>query len=191
MFSWQGGEPTLLGLDFFLRVVKLEQKHKKPSQRIENDLQTNGTLLTEEWCQFLKSHRFLVGLSIDGPRNLHDAYRVTAGGEPTFDKVFASAKLLKKHGVKFNTLTVVNRLNVKRPLNVYRFLTREIGSTYVQLIPCVEPKEFRTTAPQHWDPADLPVIGTPAARPGTPGAIVTDWSVLPRRLRRLSLQGLR
>jgi uncharacterized protein len=177
VFSWQGGEPTLLGLDFFRRVVELEQKHKKPHQRIENDLQTNGTLLTEEWCQFLKAHRFLVGLSIDGPRNLHDAYRVTAGGEPTFDKVFAAAKLLKKHGVKFNTLTVVNRLNVKRPLDVYRFLTREIGSTYVQFIPCVEPKDFRTTAPQHWDAADLPVIGTPAARPGSPDSIVTDWSV--------------
>jgi uncharacterized protein len=151
VFSWQGGEPTLLGLDFFRKVVALEEKHKKPGQRIENDLQTNGTLLDEEWRQFLKSHHFLVGLSIDGPRSLHDAYRVTKGGEPTFDKVFAAAKLLKKHGVKFNTLTVVNRLNVKRPLDVYRFLTREVGSTYVQLIPCVEPKDFRTTAPQRWD----------------------------------------
>ena len=113
VFSWQGGEPTLLGLDFFRKVVELEEKHKKPGQRIENDLQTNGTLLDEEWCRFLKTHRFLVGLSIDGPRNLHDAYRVTKGGEPTFDKVFAAAKLLKKHGVKFNTLTVVNRLNVE------------------------------------------------------------------------------
>ena len=179
VFSWQGGEPTLLGLDFFRKVVELEEKHKKPNQRIENDLQTNGTLLNEEWCEFLKSHRFLVGLSIDGPRNLHDAYRVTKGGEPTFDKVFAAAKLLKKHGVKFNTLTVVNRLNVKRPLDVYRFLTREIGSTYVQLIPCVEPKDFRTTAPQHWDAEKLPVIGTPAAKPGSADSIVTDWSVDP------------
>ena len=179
VFSWQGGEPTLLGLDFFRKVVELEEKHKKPGQRIENDLQTNGTLLNEEWCQFLKSHRFLVGLSIDGPRDLHDAYRVTKGGGPTFDKVFAAAKLLKKRGVKFNTLTVVNRLNVKRPLDVYRFLTREVGSTYVQLIPCIEPKDFRTTAPQRWDAEKLPAIGTPAAKPGSPDSIVTDWSVDP------------
>jgi uncharacterized protein len=179
VFSWQGGEPTLLGLDFFRKVVELEEKHKKPNQRIENDLQTNGTLLNEEWCRFLKIHRFLVGLSIDGPRDLHNTYRVTKGGEPTFDKVFAAVKLLKKHGVKFNTLTVVNRLNVKRPLDVYRFLTREVGSTYVQLIPCVEPIDFRTTAPQRWDPANLPMIGTPPAKPGSPGSIVTDWSVDP------------
>ncbi|MCE5267368.1 MAG: anaerobic sulfatase maturase [Planctomycetaceae bacterium] len=179
VFSWQGGEPTLLGLDFLRKVVELEEKHRKPHQRIENDLQTNGTLLDEEWCRFLRRHCFLVGLSIDGPRNLHDAYRVTKGGEPTFNKVFAAAKLLRKHGVKFNTLTVVNRLNVKRPLDVYRFLTREIGSTYVQLIPCVEPKEFRTVAPQHWNPAALPVMGTPGARPGSPDSIVTDWSVDP------------
>lgn len=177
VFSWQGGEPTLLGLDFFRKVVELEEKHKKPGQRIENDLQTNGTLLNEGWCSFLKAHRFLVGLSIDGPRDLHDAFRVTKGGGPTFDRVFATAKLLKKHGVTFNTLTVVNRLNVKRPLDVYRFLTREIGSTYVQLIPCVEPKDFRTTAPQRWDAQKIPVIGTSTAKPGSPDSVVTDWSV--------------
>lgn len=179
VFSWQGGEPTLLGLDFFRKVIALEEKHKKPGQRIENDLQTNGTLLDEQWCQFLKANRFLVGLSIDGPRSLHDAYRVTKGGEPTFDKVFAAAKLLKRHGVKFNTLTVVNRLNVKRPLDVYRFLTREVGSTYVQLISCVEPKDFHSTAPQRWDSANLPIIGTPPSKPGSPDSIVTDWSVDP------------
>lgn len=179
VFSWQGGEPTLLGLDFFRKVVDLEEKYKPAHQRIENDLQTNGTLLTEEWCRFLKQHNFLVGLSIDGPRALHDAYRVTKGGEPTFHKVMASARLLKKHGVQFNTLTVVNRLNAKRPLDVYRFLTREVGSRYVQFIPCVEPKDFHTTAPQHWDPANLPVVGTPAARPGTLESVVTDWSVDP------------
>ena len=177
--TWQGGEPTLLGLDFFRKVVALEKKYCPQSKHIENVLQTNGTLLDEKWCQFLKSHRFLVGLSIDGPRDLHDAYRVTKGGGPTFDKVFAAAKLLKKRGVKFNTLTVVNRLNVKRPLDVYRFLTREVGSTYLQLIPCVEPKDFRTTAPQRWDTEKLPVIGTPAAKPGSPDSIVTDWSVDP------------
>ncbi len=179
VFSWQGGEPTLLGLDFFRKVVQLESRYKKPHQRIENDLQTNGTLLDEQWCRFLRQNNFLVGLSIDGPRTLHNAYRVTRNGEPTFSKVIASARLLKKHGVNFNTLTVVNRINARRPLDVYRFLTREVGSQYVQFIPCVEPQDFRTTAPQHWDPARLPVVGSPAARPGSPDSVVTDWSVDP------------
>ena len=94
VFSWQGGEPTLLGLEFFHRVVELEQKYKKPSQRIENDLQTNGTLLNDEWGAFLTQHGFLVGLSRDGPAELHDAYRITKGGKPTFDKVFAASQML-------------------------------------------------------------------------------------------------
>jgi len=179
VFSWQGGEPTLLGIDFFRKVVELEKKYKKANQRIENDLQTNGTLLTEEWCKFLNQNNFLVGLSIDGPKELHNTYRVTKGGEPTFDKVFAAAKMLKKYGVKFNTLTVVNRLNAKRPLDVYRFLTREIGSTYVQFIPCVEPKDFNTAAPQYWKIANMPVMGSPAAGPGSADSVVTDWSVDP------------
>lgn len=179
VFSWQGGEPTLLGLDFFRKVVELEKKYQPAHQRIENDLQTNGTLLTDEWCQFLRQNDFLVGLSIDGPKELHDQYRVTKGGQPTFDKVMGAVKLLRKHGVKFNTLTVVNRLNVRRPLDVYRFLRQEVGSTYLQFIPCVEPRNFQTTAPQHWDPENLPVMGSAAARPGTPESVVTDWSVDP------------
>src|SRR5512145_1179795 len=105
VFSWQGGEPSLLGLDFFRKVITLERKYAKPGQRIENDLQTNGTLITEEWCEFLKQNRFLVGLSIDGPQELHDRYRVTKGGQPTFDKVFNAAKLLQRYGIPFNTLT--------------------------------------------------------------------------------------
>jgi uncharacterized protein len=179
VFSWQGGEPTLLGIDFFRKVVELEKKYKKANQRIENDLQTNGTLLTEEWCKFLYENNFLVGLSIDGPKELHNTYRVTKSGEPTFDKVFAAAKMLKKHGVKFNTLTVVNRVNAKRPLDVYRFLRKEIGSTYIQFIPCVEPKDFHTAAPQFWKIANMPVIGSSAARPGSADSAVIDWSVDP------------
>ena len=179
VFSWQGGEPTLLGLDFFRRVVELERKYRPPGRRIENDLQTNGTLLDDAWCEFLRENGFLVGLSIDGPKELHDRYRVTRGGKPTFDTVFAAAMLMRKHGVRFNTLSVINRENARRPLDVYRFLTREIGSTYVQFIPCVEPRDFRTTAPQHWRPEALPVVGTPQARPGSPDSVVTDWSVDP------------
>jgi uncharacterized protein len=177
VFSWQGGEPTLRGLDFFRKVVALEAKYKKPNQRIENDLQTNGTLLNEDWARFLKEHNFLVGLSIDGPRELHDRYRVTKGGAPTFDKVYAAAMLLKKFGVKFNTLTCVNRFNAFKPLDVYRFLRRELNSTYLQFIPIVQIKSFETTAPQKWDDSRLPILGSPESRPDHPNSVVTDWSV--------------
>ena len=142
VFSWQGGEPTLLGLDFFRKVVELEQKYKKPNQRIENDLQTNGTLLNDEWGAFLKQHGFLVGLSLDGPKPLHDRYRVAKDGKPTFDKVFAAAQMLHRHAVPFNVLCVVNRVNAKRPLDVYRFLKNEIRPRQIQFIPCVEAKSI-------------------------------------------------
>ena len=105
VFSWQGGEPTLLGLEFFTEVVALEQKYKKPGQCVENDLQTNGTLLNDEWCAFLKQHGFLVGLSIDGPKELHDQYRVAKDGTATFDKVLAAAEMLHHHTVSFNALS--------------------------------------------------------------------------------------
>jgi uncharacterized protein len=179
VFSWQGGEPTLRGLDFFRRVVALQKKYAKSGQRIENDLQTNGVLLDESWVAFLKEHRFLVGLSIDGPRELHDHYRVNKGGAPTFDKVMAAANLLRKYGVRFNTLTCVHRFNASRPLDVYRFLRRELNSTYIQFIPIVQAKGFETTAPQHWDLARLPVVGSPQSRPDHPDSVVTDWSVDP------------
>ena len=179
VFSWQGGEPTLLGLDFFRKVVALEKKYAKPRQRIQNDLQTNGTLIDEEWCAFLKENRFLVGLSIDGPKDIHDGQRITTGGEPTFDKVVNAAKLLRRYEIPFNTLTCVHRFNARRPLDVYRFLRREIGSTYLQFIPIVEHKGFERTAPQTWKPDALPKIDDPEARPGNPNSIVTDWSVDP------------
>ena len=179
VFSWQGGEPMLRGLDFFRKVVALEKKHAKPGQRIENDLQTNGVLLNEEWARLLKEHRFLVGLSIDGPRELHDRFRMSKGGAPTFDQVVAAAKLLKRFGVPFNTLTCVHRFNASRPLDVYRFLRRELDSTFLQFIPVVQIKGFETTAPQTWDPARLPVLGSPEARPDHPDSVVTDWSVDP------------
>ena len=97
VFSWQGGEPTLLGLEFFEKVVALEHKYKRPNQRVENDLQTNGTLLNDDWCAFLRQNKFLVGLSIDGPQELHDRFRVDKGGQPTFNKVFAAAQILQSH----------------------------------------------------------------------------------------------
>jgi uncharacterized protein len=138
VFSWQGGEPTLLGIDSFRKVVALQAKYSKPGRKIENDIQTNGTLIDEEWCRFLKENRFLVGLSIDGPRDIHDRCRRDKNGSPSFDKVVAAARLLKKHGISFNTLTCIHRDNARRPLDVYRFLRREIESTYIQFIPIVE-----------------------------------------------------
>ena len=179
IFSWQGGEPTLLGLEFFRKAVALEKKHCPPHTRCENDLQTNGTLLDDEWCEFLKAENFLVGLSLDGPRKLHDAYRKDKAGNGTFDRVFRAARLLRKHGVSFATLSCVNRLTAKHPLDVYRFLRGEVGSKRMQFIPIVEPKNFRRTAPQHWPAEQMPVVGTSAARPGTTDSVVEDWSVDP------------
>jgi uncharacterized protein len=140
-FAWQGGEPTLLGLPFFQEAVALQRRYAG-GKRIENALQTNGTLLTADWCEFLRREGFLVGVSIDGPRALHDTFRVDRGRRPTFDRVMAGVQLLKTHGVEFNTLTVVNRENSKRPLEVYRFL-KEAGSGFMQFIPLVEQVEGR------------------------------------------------
>ena len=179
VFSWQGGEPTLLGQDFFRKVVVLQRKYKKAGQRIENHLQTNGTLLDEDWARFLKEHRFLVGLSIDGPRDIHDHYRITKRGAPTFDTVYAAAKVLRRFGVPFNTLTCVNRFRASRPLDDYRFTRRELGSTHLQFIPIVEIKGFEGTAPHTWDPAHLPVVGSREAHPDHPDSVVTPWSVDP------------
>ncbi len=136
--AWQGGEPTLMGLDFYRRAVALEKQYQKPGSTIQNTIQTNGTLLTDEWCEFFRVHNFLVGLSLDGPREMHDAFRVDKGGHPTFDKVLHAAQLLKRHNVDFNILTTVNAANADHPLEVYRFLRDEVGTTYIQLIPIVE-----------------------------------------------------
>ncbi|BFG73880.1 anaerobic sulfatase maturase [Paraburkholderia terrae] len=179
VFSWQGGEPTLMGLDFFRKVVRLQEKYKSAGQRIENNLQTNGTALDDAWCAFLKQHDFLVGLSIDGPRELHDAYRVSRSGKPTFDRVMRGLECIHRHGVAFNALAVINRLNARRPIDVYRFLTREVGATYLQFNPCVEARTFKQVAPQFWDEASIPVVGTERAKPGAADSVVTDWSVDP------------
>lgn len=135
-FAWQGGEPTLCGVDFFERVVALQRQHSN-GRAIENAIQTNGILLDERWCAFLAEHEFLVGLSLDGPEDLHDRYRVDRGGRPTFRAVMQALERLVRHRVAFNTLTVVNRENAKHPLDVYRFL-RDTGSGFIQFIPVVE-----------------------------------------------------
>lgn len=136
-FAFQGGEPTLIGLPYFEELVEKVQQYKLPHQQVSYSLQTNGTRLNEEWMAFLKKHNVLVGLSIDGPAELHDAYRVSKGGTPTHGKVMRALDLLQSHGVEYNTLTVINGLNSKHPLDVYRFL-KSTGSTFMQFIPIVE-----------------------------------------------------
>jgi serine-type anaerobic sulfatase-maturating enzyme len=167
-FAWQGGEPTLLGVDFFRKVVKLQEKYAG-GKSIHNALQTNGVLLDEEWAVFLAEHGFLVGISIDGPRELHDFYRVDKGNAPTFDRVMRGISRLKQHRVEFNTLTVVNRKNSTYPIEVYRFL-KEIGSGFMQFIPVVERKSAEP------DSNGLVLIQPSFAK----AAHVTDWSVEPQ-----------
>ena len=175
-FAWQGGEPTLLGVRFFRRVVELQQKHAR-GKRILNAIQTNGTLLDDEWCSFLHDNEFLVGLSLDGPRELHDAYRRDKQDRPSFDRVMRGLELMQKHRVEFNTLTVVNRLNAHHPLEVYSFL-KEIGSRFLQFIPLVErepPGEKGDTEAKHQLAGPPDLVG-PEAAPR-----VTDWSVEPEQ----------
>jgi uncharacterized protein len=136
--AWQGGEPTLMGLDFFRRSVELVEKYRRPGQRVEHSLQTNGTRLDDAWCAFLKENRFLVGLSVDGPRALHDRYRVDKGGKGTFDQVMRGWELLKKHGVECNVLCTVHAGNADHALEVYRFFRDGMGAEFVQFIPIVE-----------------------------------------------------
>jgi len=137
-FAWQGGEPTLMGLDFFRKAVAYQKKYARPGMRIENALQTNGTLLDDEWCQFFAENRFLIGISLDGPREAHDLYRRDKGRSPTFERVLHSIELLKSHKVDFNILTCVSAANVHQPLEVYRFLRDEIGAEFIQFVPIVE-----------------------------------------------------
>ncbi|QGM81317.1 anaerobic sulfatase maturase [Otariodibacter oris] len=132
-FLWQGGEPTLAGLDFYQKAVEFQRKYAN-GKRIYNSLQTNGVLLNHNWCQFLKENHFLVGLSIDGPEDLHDAYRVTKSQKGTFSQVMNALENLIRFGVEFNTLTVVHKKNVHAGKRIYHFL-KEIGSTHLQFIP--------------------------------------------------------
>ena len=136
--AWQGGEPTLMGLGFYRKTIELEERYRQPGMSFLNTLQTNGTLLTDEWCEFFAEHGFLIGISIDGPQPLHDAYRVNKRGEGTFDKVMRGLRLLQKHSVELNVLTTVNRLNGDHPLDVYRFLRDEVETDWMQFIPVVE-----------------------------------------------------
>ncbi|MBC7898428.1 MAG: anaerobic sulfatase maturase [Saprospiraceae bacterium] len=136
--AWQGGEPTLMRLDFFRRAVEIANKYKKPGQTILHTFQTNGILLDDEWCTFFKEHNFLVGLSVDGPREIHDAYRLDRAGRGTFDKVMKGWEMLRKYKVDFNILCTVNAANEKHGRAVYRFFRDELHAEWMQFIPIVE-----------------------------------------------------
>jgi uncharacterized protein len=173
--AWQGGEPTLMGLDFFRRSMDVVERHRKPGQQILHTLQTNGVLLNDEWCTFLKEHGFLVGLSMDGPQKMHDAYRVTKSGIGTFDKVVHAWEILQRHQVEVNILCTVHAANADYPLDVYRFFRDELKANYLQFIPIVEraTSEMLSLANQGWgEPvgADRPLYTQS-------GAHVTERSV--------------
>jgi uncharacterized protein len=173
--AWQGGEPTLMGLDFFKRSIELVERHRRPTQRVAYTLQTNGTKIDDEWAAFFAEHKFLIGLSVDGPRHLHDVYRVDKGGQGSFDQVMAGWRALAARNVDVNILCTVHNLNGDHPLEVYRFFRDEVGAKYVQFIPIVErvTSELLPIANMGWgergsDPRPLYI---------TEGHHVTDRSV--------------
>lgn len=174
-FAWQGGEPTLLGVDFFQSVVSVQKKFAG-DKTVSNTIQTNGILIDDEWCRFLKKNNFLVGLSVDGPRELNDTYRVKANQHPTFDAVMAGLELLKQHNIPFNTLTVINAKNSRHPLEVYRFL-KKIGDGHMQFIPAVERMPDQTAKKMQLNLA-LPPSKGDIDRRSRP----TPWSVSPHQL---------
>jgi uncharacterized protein len=173
--AWQGGEPTLMGLDFFKKSVEFVQKYRRPGQEIEYTFQTNGVLLDDAWCTFLKEHNFLVGLSVDGPQEIHDTYRLNKGGQGTFKQVMRGWEHLRKHGVDFNILCTVNAANEHHGRRVYRFFRDELHAEWMQFIPIVE----RAT------PETLPIANLGwSERPGgerllytQTGSLVTERSV--------------
>jgi len=172
-FVWQGGEPTLLGIDFFRRVVELQRLYGGV-KNITNSLQTNGTLLTAQWGEFLRKHNFLVGISIDGPKKVHDRYRRDRKGGGTFDHAMRGLRLLQEHKVEYNVLACVGRETAARPLEVYRFF-REAGVEFIQFTPVVERQADAATREHGLSLA-------PPARldGGEPNAEVAPWAVGPR-----------
>jgi len=167
-FCWHGGEPLLLGVEFYRRAIELQQKYAA-GKRIENTLQTNATLVDERWCELFAENRFLVGVSLDGPEEIHDAFRRTKAARPTFARVMESIEMFKRSGVEYNTLSVVNRLCEERGAEVYRFLRDRVGSRYMQFLPAVE------------HVVDLPGHHRPLiVSPDREGARPAEWSVTAR-----------
>jgi uncharacterized protein len=173
--AWQGGEPTLMKLEFFKRSVELVEKYRKPGQIVQHTFQTNGILLDDEWCEFFKKYNFLVGLSVDGPRELHDAYRVDRQKRGTFDKVMQGWRYLRKHGVEFNILCTVNAVNEKHGRTVYRFFRDEMKAKWVQFIPIIERASEETLAIANQGWSDQP--GKKRLLYTQTGSLVTERSV--------------
>ncbi len=165
-FCWHGGEPLLLGVDYYRKAVELQKKYAG-GRRIDNTLQTNATLITEEWCEFFKENGFLVGVSLDGPQDVHDAFRLDRGGRPTWERVMRSVEMLRRYGVEFNTLSVVNSRCEGRGAEIYRFF-KALGSRYMQFLPAVEHVVDR--------PSGRPLIVSPS----TEGARPAEWNVSAR-----------
>ena len=143
--AWQGGEPTLMGLDFFRHAVRLADRHKQPGQEIQHSIQTNGVLLNDEWAAFFHENNFLVGISIDGPAELHDAYRKDKGGQSSHARVINGLNFLKKHRVDYNILCTVNAVNSLQPSKIYRYFRDELQAQYIQFIPIVEQVQKNTS----------------------------------------------
>ena len=170
-FNWHGGEPLVMGLDFYRKAVELQSKYAG-EKIIHNTLQTNGTLITPEWADFFRENDFLIGISIDGPADIHDKFRRDKGGQPTFDKVMHAVSLLRQRGVQFNTMTTVNKASEGRGAEVYRFL-KSIGSRYMQFMPVVEHVMYPVDSQGRVQKKARPYI----VSPDTPGAYLARWSV--------------
>jgi uncharacterized protein len=173
--AWQGGEPTLMRREFFERSVELTAKYLRPGQTVQHTFQTNGILLDDGWCEFFKANDFLVGLSVDGPRELHDTYRLDRLGRGTFDKVMDGWRLLQRHGVEFNILCTVNAANEHHGRTVYRFLRDELGAKWMQFIPIVERASAETLAIANQGWSDTP--GRKRLLYTQTGNLVTERSV--------------
>ncbi|MFA0440907.1 anaerobic sulfatase maturase [Vibrio sp. 10N.222.51.C12] len=174
-FIWQGGEPTLLGLDYFKKAVALQEKHTKPGQQVLNSFQTNGMKINKAWCEFFVKHDFLIGLSIDGPKHIHDLHRRNIAGKSTFDRVEKAAHILKKSGVTFNVLCAVNSSNSKHPKEVYRYIRDKINPHVIQFTPVVQTPDFESIPSFS---TTLPF--TIKANVSKQQSCVTDWSVTPK-----------
>ena len=175
-FGWQGGEPTLVGIEFYQKAVDLQKKYAD-GKRISNSFQTNGILLDDNWGEFLARNQFLIGLSIDGPRELHDGYRLHKNRKPTFEQVMQAVDILEKYQVEFNTVTCVHRKNMNHPIAVYRFL-KEINSNYLQFIPIVERQPDNRAISLGYKSAFPPLLSKDELKDYSP---VTQWSVDPRQ----------
>lgn len=180
--AWQGGEPMLRGLDFYRRSVELAEKYRQPHQRVLHTMQTNGTLIDDKWAVFFKQHGYLVGLSVDGPRELHDAYRIDKQGRGSFDDVIRGWHCLRKHDVDVNILCTINAANQDHPLEVYRFFRDELRAQYIQLIPIVERATADTIALANQGWGGLKGTDRPLYK--QEGSLVTERTVKPEKFGR-------